>query len=64
MKVTVNQLDDINSENKLLKLKNQELKRGNDLLVKKYGLSSRNANKLSVVHQTEMVGVIVMTVYS
>ena len=58
MKVTVHQLDDINSEIELLKLENQKLKRGNDLLVKRYGQSSTNANKVSVVHHTEMVGVI------
>ena len=56
MKVRVNQLDEINSENELLKFKNQELKKENDLLVKKYG-GSRNANKVSVHCQTVMVSI-------
>ena len=46
----------MNSENKLLKFKNQELKEENSLLVNKCG-GSGNANKVSVDCQTEMVGI-------
>ena len=56
----------MDSKNKLLKFKNQELKKENDLLVNKYG-GSGNANKVSVDCQTEMVGItyiLVITVYS
>ena len=70
MKIRVNQLneevDDINSEKQLLKLKNDKLKRENDLLVNKYG-GSGNANKLSVEIgcQTEKVDVSsILVVYS
>ena len=62
MKVRVNQLDEevdeINSENQLLKHKNEKLKKENDLLVNKYG-GSGNANKVSVEIgcQTEKVGI-------
>ena len=62
MKVRVNQLgeevDMINSENQLLKVKNQELMKGNNLLVNKYS-GSGNAKKVSVEIgcQTEKVGI-------
>ena len=56
----------MNSEKKLLKFKNQELRNENDLLVNKYG-GSGNTNKVSVDCQTEMVGIsyiLVITIYS
>ena len=62
MKVKVNQLDEevdkINSEHQLLKLKNEKLRKENDLLVNKYGRSG-NANTVSfeIGCQTEKVGI-------
>ena len=70
MKIRVNQLDEevdeIKSENQLLKFRNEKLKKENDLLVNKYG-GSRNANKISVEIgcQTEEVSVsYILVIYS
>ena len=67
MKLRVNQLDEeineINSENKMLKVKNQELKKRNNLLVNKFG-GSRNVNEMSVACQTEKVGITFLSIRS
>ena len=70
MKVRVNQLDEevdeINSENQLLKFRNEKLQKENDLLVNKCG-RSQNANKISVEIgcQTEEVSVVyILVIYN